>query len=251
MPRTINKYRCLCVTESAVVYTWNDNPPTVCPNNNTHAIDLSTITIVDSVNDTDVTISQDKGLTGGNFRCETVKAIIKPNREQTFDFVWPFDMAVSALHFVTNAQHIGDTITSLISPDTVVGYITQPVNIGDCIIHTNQTVIENLRVGYLASLNDGVHGCPLGYVTGIDAVNFTITTQKPSSVAFSADSPTYVSLDISNIHEFEIGDPNKYDIGQSLIQGGLIPANTVIRLIYKNNSKSDAKSFIFYFEYFY
>jgi hypothetical protein len=251
MPRTINKYRCLCITENTSVYTWGEVAPTVCPNNNTHSIDNSTVTIVDSVNDNSVTILQDKGLTGGNFRCETCKAVVKPNSTESFDFSWPFDMSVATVHFVTNAQHIGDEITSIIAPNTIVGYITQDASIGNTLIHVSPTVIQFLNIGYLIKLFDGINVSSLGYVVAKDPVNYTITTTIGSTNDFSASFPTYVMIEISNIHSFEIGDPNKYDIGQSVIGSGLIPANTVMRLQYKNKSKTDAKAFIFYFEYFY
>jgi hypothetical protein len=60
----------------------------------------------------------------------------------------------------------------------------------------------------------------------------TITCQEPASSTLSAMSPTYVLLEIRNINEFEIGEPNKYDIGTSLIQGGFIPANRIVRMEY-------------------
>ena len=249
--RIINKYRVFCETEHANVYGWGDTTPVVCPNNNTHTINTASIAIVDSINSSAVTISQDKGQTGGNFRCETVKIVIKPNTIENFDFSWPFDMSVSALHFTTNSQHIGDSITTYIAPNTIVGYITQDANVGDTVIHVSPTVLQYINIGYLMSLFNGVQVSNLGYVLGKDEVNGTITTESPNTIQFAAASPTYVTQVISNIHEFEIGDPNKYDIGQSLLEGGLIPANTTVRLSYNNKSLTDVKSFIFYFEYFY
>lgn len=43
----INKYRVYCQTEAAYVYGWYQTAPTVCPNNNTHTIDLNATVIVD------------------------------------------------------------------------------------------------------------------------------------------------------------------------------------------------------------
>jgi len=50
---TINKYRVFCNTENTFVTTWSINPPTTCPNNNTHNIDTESITIIDSISDID------------------------------------------------------------------------------------------------------------------------------------------------------------------------------------------------------
>ncbi len=249
--KTIHKYRTFCLTENTLVYSWGETPPITCPNNDTHTIDTNSISIVDSVSSKKINISQDNGLTGGNFRAETIKAVIKPNTTEIFDFSWPFDMSVHTVHFVTNAQHIGDKFSCIIAPNTIIGVITNNVNVGDTTFHVSPTVLQYANMGYIISLFDGANKSIVGYVISKDLVNSTITCHDPSTNVFSASSPTYVMLEIRNIYEFEIGDPNKYDIGQSLIQSGLIPANTIVRLEYKNNSKTDAKSFIFYFEYFY
>jgi hypothetical protein len=45
----LNKYRISCTTENIYTYTWNDTQPTVCPNNNSHTIDSTATTIIDSV----------------------------------------------------------------------------------------------------------------------------------------------------------------------------------------------------------
>jgi hypothetical protein len=251
MPRTINKYRCYCLTENTIVFVWNDAPPQFCPNNAQHNLDGNSVAIVETVSDKTMQISQDRGQTGGNFRSETVRAICKPNMTQTFDFSWPFNISVHTLHFVTNAQHIHDKLSCIISPNTIIGYITANVNEDDTIINVSPTVLENCEVGYILSLYDGAKKCCLGYVIQKNYLSGTITCQKPASSTFSAMSPTYVLLEIRNINDFEIGEPNKYDIGTSLIQGGFIPANTIVRMEYQNKSKTDAKLFVAYFEYFY
>jgi hypothetical protein len=233
------------------VYVWGETPPVACPNGSDHSIDANTITIVDSVSDKVMNISQDHGLTGGNFRSETLGATIKPNTTETFDFAWPFDISVHTVHFITNAQHIGDVISCVIAPNTVIGYITSVVGQGDNTINVSPTVIQYTKKGYIVSLFDGQNKSSLGMVTGQDVVNGTITCSIPSSSSFDPLTPTYVMLEVRNINQFRIGDPNEYSIGASLIQSGLIPANTVVQLEYKNNSKTDAKYFSFFIEYFY
>jgi hypothetical protein len=54
---TVNRYRLYCNTESAYVYTWNTTVPTVCPNNNTHSIDTTTITVIDSASNSNVNLT--------------------------------------------------------------------------------------------------------------------------------------------------------------------------------------------------
>lgn len=47
---SVHRYRVFCETEQSNVYTWDTIPPTVCPNNNTHTINVNSIVIVDNVN---------------------------------------------------------------------------------------------------------------------------------------------------------------------------------------------------------
>jgi len=54
------KYRFWCVTEEAYVYVWrseNESTPTLCPNNSAHTVDLSNLTIVETVEEQDVHIA--------------------------------------------------------------------------------------------------------------------------------------------------------------------------------------------------
>lgn len=57
MINTVNKYRLFCETESAYVFGWSETTPTICFNNAVHAIDTSSIVIVDSISDKSVEIN--------------------------------------------------------------------------------------------------------------------------------------------------------------------------------------------------
>lgn len=57
---TVNRYRIFCNTENAYVYTWDTSPPTSCPNNNTHTVDLDSVTLIESISED--TISMVSGL---------------------------------------------------------------------------------------------------------------------------------------------------------------------------------------------
>lgn len=53
---TVNRYRIFCNTENAYVYTWDTSPPTTCPNNNTHTVDISSVTLIDSVSEDTISL---------------------------------------------------------------------------------------------------------------------------------------------------------------------------------------------------
>jgi hypothetical protein len=46
----LNQYRVWCNVEAAYVYVWANVEPVVCPNNNAHAIDTNSTTIIESLN---------------------------------------------------------------------------------------------------------------------------------------------------------------------------------------------------------
>lgn len=53
---TVNHYRFRCVTEGVDVYVWGEALPTLCPNDSAHTINADSITIVETVSPTDVTV---------------------------------------------------------------------------------------------------------------------------------------------------------------------------------------------------
>jgi hypothetical protein len=56
MTTEVNYYRLYCQTESNYVYKWDTIIPSKCPNNNTHTVDSNTVTIIDTVNTTNVSM---------------------------------------------------------------------------------------------------------------------------------------------------------------------------------------------------
>ena len=46
----VSKYRVWCETEGKYVYTWSEEEPTVCPNNNTHTIDTDLTSVEEETN---------------------------------------------------------------------------------------------------------------------------------------------------------------------------------------------------------
>lgn len=52
----LHKYRIKCNTENSYVFKWDKNQPIVCPNNNTHTIDNTSIAIVDSISENELKV---------------------------------------------------------------------------------------------------------------------------------------------------------------------------------------------------
>jgi len=54
---SVYRYRIFCETEQSMIYIWDTTAPIVCPNNNTHIINTTSIVIVDEVNTTQTEIT--------------------------------------------------------------------------------------------------------------------------------------------------------------------------------------------------
>jgi hypothetical protein len=141
----------------------------------------------------------------------------------------------------------GDLIEVTTAPNTIVGVLTAPVEIGDTVLSVNLTVIQNVMVGYTCKL--GNSNINLGYILAIDANTSTITVEVPSPEAFSAGT-TYVKMEVDGICHLEIGGPFRYVIGGSKAGGKHLPANTPVDVIYTNNGNIE-KTFRFEIEILY
>lgn len=54
MTQILYKYRFYCVTEGAYKEVWAETPPVLCPSDGTHTINTDSITIIDTISDTNV-----------------------------------------------------------------------------------------------------------------------------------------------------------------------------------------------------
>lgn len=248
MSTTVFLYRFFCQTENAYVTIWSTSSPTVCPNNNTHTILTNTISILDIVSQNNVFVKPEIGTTGGEYRAEAYTLSIGANATQTTDLSWPFDISVSTVSFNTTTQNTGDILNSFVAPNTTIGSITSAVSIGDTTINVNSSVFTYLKKGFLVTLADQTNTSTLGQVIDINSTTGTISCELPSTFAFNAGS--YLQFTENNIRNFMIGPPGNTSLTAKGSTASSIPAKTIVRVQYKNNS-AEAKLFNFYFEYFY
>ena len=118
-------------------------------------------------------------------------------------------------------------------------------------ISVSQTVIDNGYRGYHYALYDGVNRDELGCCVDIDTINNKLYMEISSTNSFSAASPTYVQQTVFFLKAFALGKAWEYDIGASKIGGSYIPADTLIKILYTNNSTLTDKTFIGRVEYLY
>lgn len=254
---SVNKYQVYCTNESKFYTVWDESEPTVCPNNAAHSIDTSATTIIRTIDNNDVKIKEENipigvTATGGHFGCSSVVVgISSANEIEYTDVSHPFPVGLMSAHFTTEESMRGDCLEVIVSPDTIIGAITEDVDVGVTkTFGVSSTVLSNIEIGYLVGLFDGVNRESMGQCVDIDLVGSKITTSKYLSTNnFSASSPTYVEMGV-RMAQVEIGPPMTFDLGMNSIGASHLVPNTTIRGVYHNRSGT-SKDFHFYYEYFY
>lgn len=245
---TLYKYRIYCKSEKEYNYVWSEDEPIKCPNGN-HQIDSSKTVIIEQIKSNLVKIQEENTPTNGNFTTESVSFNIPANSTAFEDSSWKYPISVYAVSFISKVDQEGDIVSISANPDKTLGVITENL-VADLstTFKVSSTVLENIQPGFGVRLSDGVNYDDLGEVYNVDKDNGTISVDKAPAHDYSLSTPTYVLMESYFVKNYEIGPSWKYDIGMSKIGAAYIPANTVIRTYYKNNSNT-IKRFVGYIEY--
>ena len=249
--KAINRYRIYCETEGQYQYVWNDAPPIACPVNTAHAVDPTTIAIVDTVSENSVNVIQQAGTTGGNYGLCSHSFTIPAGAIESYTFSFKTNVSISSVHFTTNTTQTGDLVSCWTAPHTPIGGITSNVSVGDTVISVAQSVVQELVLGCMMTLTDGTNTCEMSRVIGIDSVNMKVTCETASTFAFSAATPTTVQMSFPTVTNFEIADPNLISLGENHIGAAFLPANVPIMITYQNKSQTASKYFVFYMQLLY
>jgi hypothetical protein len=248
MSRTINNYRLFCNTENTYVTVWNTDTPSVCPHNNQDHIDTNSITIIDSINSTSVNISQTNGDVNDNYRTESRRIFIPAGQTITTDISYPYNISVLTINWTTTNDNTGDLLNCYVAPNTVIGVITQKVNQGDTILYVSPTVIKNLQKGYQVNLTNGQQTIDLGECILIDTVTNTIKVTLPVNNSMNVGS--YVRITVHNVKNWIFGPADQVRLANKHLQTSYLPAGTVVRIVYQNNTNID-KMFFNFIEFLY
>lgn len=247
-PRIINKYRLFCNTENNYVYDWCESIPTVCPNNNVHIIDNSSISITDTIDSNTVNVIQASGDVGDNYRVEC-KCITAPaNQTVSFLYSWPFNISIMNINWTSTEIHRGDIINGYVAPNTTIGVVTQQINNGDTIIHVSNSVFDYINNGFYINITNGSQIIDLGQCICINKSNNTIKCENSANNTMKAGA--YLQMTIRNIKDLLFVEPESITIANKHIKSSFIPANINLKFDYQNNSGVE-KKFKFIYEYIY
>lgn len=234
---SINKYRLYCNTESSYVYTWNDISPLKCPNNETHSIDETTITIVDRVSVDTVRINQESILTGGHYRGESKLLNIEANSTGVFDFSWKYNISMLNITFCSGNDSVGDTIEAYGAPNTIIGINTAQINTNANTIYVSDTVLDVVFLGSLISINDGNNIVNLGECINIDKVNKCILLDGNIGNTYNIGS--YIYMSACFLKDFKLISSNTYNLGTKSLKSTSVPKDMILRVTYQNVSNID------------
>lgn len=168
--------------------------------------------------------------------------------EKVTDFKWNIPISLKSGTIGVSEDMIGDEMEVHVAPNTLIGAITQDLNIGDTSIYVSSTVIQNIKRGYYLGLyQSGDTGIEISQVLDIDVANSFLAI-NPSDV--SANAGSYVSMCAKIIPYVYFHSFDKIELGKHIPQGQRISKEIPIRVIYKNNN-GVAKKISFFVEFLY
>lgn len=235
---TLYYYKIFCVTDNQFEYVWRETPPTVCPVNNTHTVNTSSISIDNIVSETTVKIKEENVPTGENFMCESylINCATGIDEVTITDFTYPVPITVLGVEILCDQENKGDEISLCVAPDTVIGVITASAATGATGANVSPTVVEYIMPGYHMCLTNGISLFDCGRVISIDLETNHVLFENSLTSSFSALSPTYVTMTVYTINNYIVGGAGIREIGKGKIGGSYVPANTLVRSIYKNKT---------------
>lgn len=165
------------------------------------------------------------------------------------NFSWLYDIAVKSATIYVTDDMIGDEIVVHEAPNTLIGYSTQALNVGDTSIYVSDTVFENIKKAYYVGLYvPGEEGIEISQVMGINLEQKSLTIYPASDI--SADPYSYIAMCSKMVPSLVFTSNEKIEIGKTIPTASRLPANIPIRVYYKNNN-GKAKKLSIFVEYLY
>lgn len=226
-------YKLYCVSEDKVVRKWSATPLTECPHSSNHEIEIESVK-KDEAYDGNI-IAQEAS--EGYFETTHIKMNIpsgNPGDITEHDVTWPSDVLLWRTLLTPLSDMIGDELSVVAGPETVIGVMGVASIIGETIFVVNSTVTDNMWRGFLVTLDDGTNKDILGRCVAVNKTNSTITVETPATYAFNP--MTQVKISVYILRDIEITDTNVIDIGSKGFKGKKLDAGTPLRVQYTNNS---------------
>lgn len=155
---TVYNYQVRCTTDNKWVTVWRESEPTVCPENNTHTINPSLTSVINTVSQRTVKIKEENIETGGYFATTPMTIHANANSVGYGRFSWPFNVSALSVNFNTNSTHTGDSIDMYGAKNNKIGIITG--NISPAVSWVDQDyIVGNIVVYPNPVFGDRVYTC--------------------------------------------------------------------------------------------
>lgn len=227
---TLYKYRVFCNTDNQEKYVWSETEPTVCPENNTHSINLTKTRVVDIREANSVILQEESVPTGGRFACKTLKVTALANQTTSESVYFPFPISALSISFTTVDVHKGNVVDMGVNKDKIIGAITSPVSpaatwvlqnyvIGDKVLYTD-TIGTRVYTCILGTVNQEIPTNKAYWILGYE-LNVTPTVTQYTEIGF------YLKLD---------------NLSQNDDLGRVIYKNSSTNKVYVENNLSNSYS---------
>ena len=161
----------------------------------------------------------------------------------SIDITFDYDIELYFGSYFDGVDHVGNKIIMEVNPNTVIGFVTAPVNIGDTVINVNDTVIDNIIIGSTINIGED-----LGICVSKDEANNQITVKNPSLSSYAAGTLVDMTISIADINLSGSNTHVKVEAGLNTMS---VKKGYVIRLKYFNNTGISSKKFDFQLSYDY
>lgn len=239
---SVSKWKIYCQEEEQWTEGWSVEPPTKCYNSILHEVNSNSVQELETTQLLKVKIEEESIPTGGFYTVEGHCMTIQPSAVTTYDVSWPFPVSVTVVNIQSLEENIGDTVDSIVGYRTICGVVTSNIELGQTQISVTSTVINNVKIGFEIYIGSEF----LGRVLAIDAPNFFITVENPTTVYHPIGRPVFTH--VRAIKNYQLGMNTGNELGVSNIGGKYLKTGTVTRIFYTNNSEVQ-KKFRFSIEY--
>lgn len=244
----LRKFKIYCATEGKFIETWKMTTPTTCPTDYRHEIDESQTQeverkYVESANVQNVFLNSiSYQNTYGYYMLEGRQYQI-PSGPQVYteDFTLPTTQSVYGMRICGTHNHVGDKFSIILNPDTVIGVVLGNATQGSTEIITNNTVYENIIPGFYVQLGQNEYLVKSKLSNGI-----LLNTPLSEDI----NSMTPVILVVYIVKNYTIECEGNIKAGYGSMGSKPLPAGTVVRIKYTNNSNEE-KLFYINYEYSY
>lgn len=232
----VSNYKIYCTTENIYVSGWGVVSPTTCYHNNTHTVNPNSVQIIDTISSNTFSVKEDKIEVSRNTTVYSISILdIAPGETKSVTYTFPIPVSLYSFIITPDATNKGDIYSIIAAENTTLGLIVADLAINDTSLIAPTAFLLYATVGYHVSITDGTNTQDLGLVLTKDMETGVITFQNPIQYIFLA-SNTLIRMTIKVLNQIRIGGAGVYKFFDDVIGGAPIPAATIAKFTYTNNS---------------